>query len=191
MKKLTLLLVAGLFSVASFAQDKWNVDTYHSFLNFSVKHLGISYVDGRFDSYQGEFTGNPQDLTQGSFNFTVDLNSVNTGISMRDDHLKSADFFDTAKYTNMEFESTSIKKIAGDKYALKGNLTIKGITKPVTFELVYGGLLADDGQGNTKIGFQANTTINRFDFDIAYDPTGQAIAKDVQIQVNLEFNQVK
>ena len=191
MRKLSLLLVLSLFSFASFAQNKWNVDTYHSFLNFSVKHLGISYVDGRFDSYQGVFNGNPEDLTTGDFKFTVDLNSVNTAVSMRDDHLKSADFFDVAKYPTMSFESTSIEKIQGDKYALKGNLTIKGITKPVVFELVYGGLLADDGQGNTKIGFQGVAQINRFDFDIAYDPAAQGIAQDVEIQVNLEFNQEK
>lgn len=188
MKKLALLVVAVLFSVTSFAQTKWNVDPMHSFLNFSVKHLGISFVDGRFDKYEGTFVGNPEDLTKGTFNFTVDLNSINTGVEMRDNHLKSADFFDTAKFNSMKFDTKSIKKTGKDKYELVGNLTIKNITKPVTFRLVYGGLLADDGSGNTKLGFQATTTINRFDFDVAYDPTGQAIGKEVDITVNLEFS---
>ncbi|MGG5577192.1 YceI family protein [Myroides sp. C15-4] len=188
MKKIVLFVVAALFSVTSFAQTKWNVDPMHSFLNFSVKHLGISFVDGRFDKYEGTFVGNPEDLTKGTFNFTVDLNSINTSVEMRDNHLKSADFFDTAKYATMKFESKSIKKTGKDKYELVGNLTIKNITKLVTFQLTYGGLLADDGNGNTKLGFQAKTTIDRFDYEVAYDPTGQAIGKNVDITVNLEFS---
>ncbi|MDM1038530.1 YceI family protein [Myroides odoratimimus] len=191
MKKIALLFVATLFSVASFAQTKWNVDNYHSFLNFSVKHLGISFVDGRFDKYEGTFEGTPEDLTKGTFKFSVDMNSVNTSIEMRDNHLKADDFFAAEKFPAMTFESKSIKKVGKDQYKLEGNLTIRNITKPVTFDLTYGGLLKDDGQGNTKLGFQASTTINRFDFGVAYDPSGQAIAKDVKINVNLEFNQVK
>lgn len=191
MKKIALLFVATLFSVATFAQTKWNVDNMHSFVNFSVKHLGISFVDGRFDKYEGTFDGTPEDITKGTFNFTVDINSINTGVEMRDNHLKTNDFFNADKYPSMKFESTSIKKTGKDQYKLTGNLTIRDITKPVTFDLTYGGLLKDDGQGNSKVGFQASTTINRFDFDVNYDPSGQAIAKDVNVTVNLEFTQAK
>lgn len=191
MKKIALLFVATLFSVATFAQTKWNVDNMHSFVNFSVKHLGISFVDGRFDKYEGTFDGTPEDITKGTFNFTVDINSINTGVEMRDNHLKTNDFFNAEKYPSMKFESTSIKKTGKDQYKLTGNLTIRDITKPVTFDLTYGGLLKDDGQGNSKVGFQASTTINRFDFDVNYDPSGQAIAKDVNVTVNLEFTQAK
>lgn len=191
MKKIALLFVATLFSVATFAQTKWNVDNMHSFVNFSVKHLGISFVDGRFDKYEGTFDCTPEDITKGTFNFTVDINSINTGVEMRDNHLKTNDFFNTEKYPSMKFESTSIKKTGKDQYKLIGNLTIRDITKPVTFDLTYGGLLKDDGQGNSKVGFQASTTINRFDFDVNYDPSGQAIAKDVNVTVNLEFTQAK
>jgi polyisoprenoid-binding protein YceI len=116
---------------------------------------------------------------------------VNTSVEMRDNHLKTDDFFNAEKYPSMKFESTSIKKSGKDQYKLIGNLTIRDITKPVTFDLVYGGLLKDDGNGNTKLGFQASTTLNRFDFGVAYDPSGQAIAKDILINVNLEFTQVK
>lgn len=191
MKKIALLFVATLFSVATFAQTKWNVDKMHSFVNFSVKHLGISFVDGRFDKYEGTFVGTPEDLTKGVFNFTVDMNSVNTSVEMRDNHLKTNDFFNVEKFPTMTFESKSIKKTGKDKYKLEGNLTIRNITKPVTFDLTYGGLLQDDGQGNQKLGFQATTTVNRFDFDVAYDPSGQAIAKDVKIAVNIEFAKAK
>jgi polyisoprenoid-binding protein YceI len=139
MKKIALLFVATLFSVATFAQTQWNVDNMHSFLNFSVKHLGISFVDGRFDKYEGSFIGNPDNLENGKFNFSVDINSVNTSVEMRDNHLKTDDFFNAEKYPSMKFESTSIKKSGKDQYKLIGNLTIRDITKPVTFDLVYGG----------------------------------------------------
>jgi len=190
MKKIALFFVATLFSVASFAQTKYNVDSYHSFLNFSVGHMGISFVDGKMDKYQGSLEMTNEDITSAKFNFTIDANSVNTGIDARDNHLRSADFFDTAKYNDIKFVSTSVKK-DGKNYKLNGNLTIKDVTKPVTFTLVYGGLLKDDGQGNQKVGFQATTTIDRTAFNIDYDPTGMGIAKDVKFIVNLEFTKAK
>ncbi len=191
MKKIALLFIATLFSVATFAQTKYNVDTYHSFLNFSVGHLGISFVDGKMDKYQGTLEMDKEDIATAKFNFTIDASSVNTGIEMRDDHLRSADFFETAKYQDIKFVSTSIKKAGKNNYKLNGNLTIKGITKPVTFDLVYGGLLKDDGQGNQKVGFQATTTVDRTAFNINYDPTGMGVAKDVKFIVNLEFTKAK
>jgi len=191
MKKIALLFIATLFSVATFAQTKYNVDTYHSFLNFSVGHLGISFVDGKMDKYQGTLEMDKEDIATAKFNFTIDASSVNTGIEMRDDHLRSADFFETAKYQDIKFVSTSIKKAGKNNYKLNGNLTIKGITKPVTFDLVYGGLLKDDGQGNQKVGFQATTTVDRTAFNINYDPTGIGVAKDVKFIVNLEFTKAK
>lgn len=190
MKKIILLTVTMLFSVASFAQTKFNVDTYHSFLNFSVGHLGISFVDGRMDKYEGDLEMKDEDITTAKFNFTIDASSVNTGVQMRDDHLRSADFFEVETYKEIKFVSTSIKK-EGSNYKLHGNLTIKNVTKPVIFDLVYGGYLKDDGQGNEKVGFQATTTIDRTAFNINYDPTGMGIAKDVKFIVNLEFTKAK
>src|SRR5690606_11088223 len=186
MKKIALLFIATMFSVASFAQTKYNVDPYHSFLNFSVGHLGISFVDDKMDKYTGSLEMSNEDVTSAKFNFTIDANSVNRGVQMRDNHLRSGDFFETAKYNDIKFVSTSIKK-DGKNYKLSGNLTIKDITKLVTFDLVYGGLLKDDGQGNQKVGFQATTTIDRTAFNINYDPTGMGVAKDVKFIVNLEF----
>ena len=191
MKKIALLFIATLFSVTTFAQTKYNVDTYHSFLNFSVGHLGISFVDGKMNKYQGTLEMDKEDIATAKFNFTIDASSVNTGIEMRDDHLRSADFFETAKYQDIKFVSTSIKKAGKNNYKLNGNLTIKGITKPVTFDLVYGGLLKDDGQGSQKVGFQATTTVDRTAFNINYDPTGMGVAKDVKFIVNLEFTKAK
>lgn len=190
MKKILLLVVATMFSVATFAQTKYNVDSYHSFLNFSVGHMGISFVDGRMDKYQGTLEMTNEDVKTAKFNFTIDANSVNTGIDARDKHLRSADFFETEKYNDIKFVSTAVKK-EGKKYKLHGNLTIKNVTKPVVFDLVYGGLLKDDGRGNQKVGFQATTTIDRTAFNINYDPTGMGVAKDVKFMVNLEFTKAK
>lgn len=191
MKKIALLFVAVLFSVTSFAQTKYNVDSYHSFLDFSVGHMGISFVNGKMDKYQGTLEMNGEEVTSAKFNFTIDANSVNTGIEMRDNHLRSADFFDVANHKDITFVSTSVKKEGKNKFKLNGNLTIKGITKPVNFDLVYGGLLKDDGQGNQKVGFQATTTIDRTAFNINYDPTGMGVAKEVKFIVNLEFTKAK
>src|SRR5690554_2559277 len=174
MRRILLLAVAMLFSVTSFAQTKFNVDTYHSFLNFS----------------EGDLEMKDEDITTAKFNFTIDASSVNTGVQMRDYHLRSADFFEVETYKEIKFVSTSIKK-EGSNYKLHGNLTIKNVTKPVIFDLVYGGYLKDDGQGNEKVGFQATTTIDRTAFNINYDPTGMGIAKDVKFIVNLEFTKAK
>jgi len=191
MKKIALLFVAVLFSVASFAQTKYNVDTYHSFLDFSIGHMGISFVNGKMDKYQGTLEMNGEEITTAKFNFTIDASSVNTGIEMRDNHLRSADFFDVANHKDITFVSTSVKKNGKNNYKLTGNLTVKGITKPVTFDLVYGGLLKDDGQGNQKVGFQATATVDRTAFNINYDPTGMGVAKEVKFIVNLEFTKAK
>ncbi|SFJ58447.1 YceI family protein [Myroides guanonis] len=189
MKKSTYLFVVALFSIASFAQTTWNVDPMHSFLNFSVKHMGISFVDGKFDKYEGVYNGTSDDLTKGVFKFSIDAKSINTGIEMRDQHLTSPDFFDVEKYGQLNFESTKITKVKGseNQYKLVGFITIKDIKKPITFDLTYGGHLADDGNGLQRMGIQAKATLNRFDFGIAYDPSATAIAKDITLNINLEF----
>lgn len=190
MKKFSLLVVTLLFSVATFAQSAWKVDPMHSFLTFSVKHLGISFVEGKFDKYEGFFSGDiKDDHIQGNFKFIIDANSINTGVDMRDEHLRSADFFDATQHGSLTFESDKIEPVGKNDYKLYGKLTIKGVSHPVVFDLKYGGYLKDDGNGLQRIGFQATTTIDRFEYKVDYDPSGKAIAKDVQLNVNLEFIQ--
>ncbi|MFN0291534.1 YceI family protein [Pedobacter helvus] len=196
MKKLFLFLLATSVSVAAFAQTKWTVDPMHSFVNFSVKHSGISFVDGSFKKFEGSIEASKADLTDAKINFTVDVASINTSVEMRDNHLKSDDFFSAAKYPKMTFVSTSfVKRVKSPKqetntYVLKGKLTIKDVTKDVSFFVTYGGT-AKDQQGNTKAGFMATTKINRLDYNINYDPTGAGIAKDINITLNLQFAQAK
>ena len=197
MKKLFLFLLATSVSVAAFAQTKWMVDPMHSFVNFSVKHSGISFVDGSFKKFEGSIEASKADLTDAKINFTVDVASINTSVEMRDNHLKSDDFFSAAKYPKMTFVSTSFVKRGlkspkqeTNTYVLKGKLTIKDVTKDVSFFVTYGGT-AKDQQGNTKAGFMATTKINRLDYNINYDPTGAGIAKDINITLNLQFAQAK
>jgi len=190
MKKVFLLLVILSISVASFAQTKWTVDPMHSFVTFSVKHMGISFVDGSFKKFQGTVEAAKPDLTDAKINFTVDVNSINTDVEMRNNHLKTDDFFNAEKYPTMTFVGTSFNKLAGDNYELSGKLTIRDVTKDVKFAVIYGGT-AKDQQGNVKAGFGATTTINRLDYNIKYDPTGAGVAKDVTIKLNLEFVKAK
>lgn len=190
MKRLFLFLVAVSISAASFAQTKWTVDPMHSFVNFSVRHMGISFVDGSFKKFDGSVVASKADLTDAKIDFTVDVNSINTGVEMRDKHLKTDDFFNAEQYPKMTFESTSFKKIKGNTYVLTGKLTIRDVTKNAVFAVVYGGT-AKDQQGNTKAGFTATTSINRLDYNIKYDPTGAGVGKDIKVTLNLEFTQDK
>ncbi|MCX2481952.1 YceI family protein [Pedobacter sp. MR2016-24] len=190
MKKVFLFFVALSISAASFAQTKWTIDPMHSFVNFEVKHMGISFVDGSFKKFEGTVDAAKPDLTDAKINFTVDVNSISTSVEMRDNHLKTDDFFNAAKYPTMTFVGSSFKKLKGNNYELSGKLTIRDVTKDVKFAVVYGGT-AKDQQSNTKAGFNATTTINRLDYNIKYDPTGMGVSKDVKINLNLEFVQAK
>lgn len=190
MKKLVLAAAAAFLSLSAFAQNKWTVDPMHSSVNFSVKHMGISFVNGHFEKYNGSITAAKPDLSDAAIEFTVETGSVNTQAAPRDKHLQGDDFFNAEKYPEMKFESTSFKKVKGDEYVLSGKLTIRDVTKPVSFKVLYGGT-AKDHSGNTKAGFHATTTINRLDYNIKFDPSGQGIAKDVAISLDLEFAQAK
>lgn len=190
MKKIFLLLVAISASATIFAQTKWTVDPLHAFVRFSVKHMGISFVEGSFLKFDGSFVSANPDLTDAKINFTVDVNSISTNVEKRDAHLKSDDFFNAATYPTMAFESIAFKKIKGNDYELTGKLTIRDVTREVTFKVEFGGTTKDP-QGNTRAGFSATTKINRLDYHINYDPTGTGVAKNVKINLNLEFIKAK
>lgn len=185
MKKLSLFILAIGISFASFAQTKWSVDPMHSFVNFTVKHSGISFVNGSFNKFDGQISTTTADFNDAKVNFTVDVNSVDTHVEMRDKHLKTDDFFNVEKFPKMTFESTSLKKLDDTRYELSGKLTIRDVTKDVKFDVVYGGTAKD------KAGFMATTTINRLDYNVKYDPTGTGVAKDIQIVLNLQFAKAK
>lgn len=186
MKKHFLSFALALFSVMTFAQTTWKLDPMHSFASFNIKHMGISFVQGRFDKMEGIVATSGNDLSHAKFDFTVDVNSINTKVEARDNHLKSPDFFDAAKYPTMRFVSTSTKKLKGNSYQLTGNLTIKDVTRKITVPVTYGGI-AKNQQGKEVLGFQTKFTINRTDYNINYDPTGTGVAKMVDITLFVEM----
>lgn len=186
MKKLFLSFVLMMSVTFAFAQTTWSVDPMHSSFNFNIKHMGISFVQGRFVKFDGNITTPKADLTGASINFTVDVNSVDTDVEARNNHLKTADFFDAAKFPQMTFKSTSVKKAKNNTYVVSGNLTIKDVTKPIVVTMMYGGTTKDQ-QGNEKIGIQTSFRINRFDYNVNYDPTGTAVGKEVNISVFSEL----
>jgi polyisoprenoid-binding protein YceI len=194
MKKFLFLISLGLLSIASYSQSMWTVDKSHSSITFTVTHLVISEVDGTFKSFAGSVNTTNTDFTDAVIDFSVDVKSINTDNEMRDNHLKSPDFFDAEKYPQITFKGSSFKKVSGVKYELKGNLTMHGVTKPVTFDVNYGGMV-NDPYGNTKAGFKAVATINRFDFDLKWNTLtetgGAMVGSDVQIVVKLELAKSK
>lgn len=178
-----MLLMAATFT---FAQTTWTIDPMHSSFNFNIKHMGISFVQGRFDKFDGSILTPNADLKDAKFDFTIDVNSIDTDVEMRDNHLKNADFFEVEKYPTMTFKSTSVKKAKNNAYVVQGDLTMKGVTKPIVVTVTYGGKTKDQ-KGNEKLGIQTKFKINRFDYGVSYDPSGSAIGKNVEISVFAEF----
>ena len=197
MKKLFSLFFAavGLCS-AAFAQTAktWNVDKMHSSVKFSVSHLVISEVDGSFKIFDGSIVAGKEDFSDAKISFTVDVNSINTDNANRDGHLKGDDFFNAEKYPAMTFTSTSFKKKSGNMYELTGNMTVRDITKKVTFAVKYGGTTKDP-YGNVKAGFKATGSINRLEYGLKWNTLteagGAVVGADVDLTINLEMVQAK
>lgn len=188
MKKFLAFAAFLILTNILFAQTKWTVDPAHASLNFSIKHLGISFINGNFKKFEGSYLVSKTDLSDIKIVFTADASSINTGVDQRDSHLKTDDFFNVEKYPSLKFESTSFTKVKAEEYLLNGKLTIRDVTKDVSFKVIFGGITKDPW-GNIKSGFTATNMINRFDYNIKYDPTGLGVAKDVLITLNLEFIQ--
>ena len=187
-------IALAFISMQSMSQvNKWTVDKNHSNVKFTVTHMTVSEVEGYFKIFDGNVEVTKPDFSDAKINFQVDISSVNTDNERRDNHLKSEEFFNAAQYPTMKFLSTSMKPLGNNKYQLSGNLTIRDITKPVVFDVTYGGTI-NTGKGK-KSGFKAKTTINRFDYNLKWDRATEAgglvVGKDVEIQINVEMDEVK
>jgi polyisoprenoid-binding protein YceI len=171
----------------SLTPGTWNVDPSHSGLNFSVKHLMVSKVRGRFASFSGTLNI-AADPLQSSVTAEADVASVTTGDAGRDEHLRSGDFFEAEKFPTISFASTKIES-DGDDFVLHADLTIKGVTKNVKFELEFDGV-GKDPWGNTKAGFSAEAEINRKDFGLewnaALETGGVLVGEKVKIQLDIQ-----
>lgn len=184
MKKIILSLAAVLVSSLTFAQD-WALDKSHSNVGFSIVHLKISEVDGSFGKFDAKMTSSKEDFSDAVFDFTAEVASVNTGNERRDGHLRSDDFFAAEKHPSITFKSTSVKKVSGNNYKITGNLTMKGVTKPVTLDAIFRGPI--DGRGGKKIvGVKASGTLNRIDFGVG--TSGASVDDEVTLRISGEFS---
>jgi len=170
---------------------KFTVDQSHSQVGFEVKHMMVSKVKGQFDAYTAEVEAeNLEDLTTAQIAFSFDVATINTRSIDRDNHLKSADFFDVEQYPAITFKSTSITK-DGDDFKVTGDLTIKDVTKPVTFDVEFGGK-GKNPWGVEVYGFEAEAKINREEFGLTWNAAletgGVLVGKDIKIKVELEVN---
>jgi len=173
---------------------KWVLDPMHSEVQFKVKHLVISTVSGFFKSFEGELDTENDDFSDAKISFSLDINSIDTNQSQRDEHLKSAEFFDAEKYPKISFKSTSFTKSGDDEYKLAGDLTVKGITKQVSLDVEFGGS-TDDFYGNTKAGFEISGKINRKDFGLTWSGVTEAgsvvVGEDIKLLINVQFAKQK
>jgi polyisoprenoid-binding protein YceI len=178
---------AATTSIPGYVAGTWDIDAAHSDVSFTVRHMMVSKVRGSFGKFSGEIvTG--ENLTDSSVTASIDATSIDTNNEQRDGHIRSADFFDVENHPEWTFRSTALRVDDGD-LALDGELTIKGVTRPVTLALEINGF-GPDAWGGTRAGFSASTTIDRNDFGVdikmPLDGGGVVVSDKVQIQLEIE-----
>lgn len=180
---------ASKVAYAPIPAGDYKIDPAHSIIGFAVRHLEINWVEGRFKDFDGTIHFDDKDVTKSSVEFTAKVESVDTGVAPRDKHLRTADFFEVEKYPTMTFKSTGVERKGKDSYVLHGDLTLKGVTKPVQLPFRVAGAVKDPW-GNTRFGVEAQTKINRRDFGINYGNAfaggGLDVGNEVTISLQLE-----
>jgi polyisoprenoid-binding protein YceI len=188
MKKITLLAAILLAGTALFAQTKWKVDRAHAKVGFTVTHMMLSEVDGSFKKFDATLSASKEDFTDGVFEVTIEAASINTDNESRDNDLRSGSYFDVAKYPTITFKSTSVTKVEEKKYKVTGNLTMHGVTKSITLDMVLNGTGNSPMTHKPVAGFKITGAIDRTDFGIGSVPSGM-VSKKIEIRVNGEFDQ--
>jgi polyisoprenoid-binding protein YceI len=168
----------------------WNIDPSHSGVNFSVRHMVIAKVRGRFTRFSGTLTGDPSDFTNATLTADIDADSIDTNVVDRDKHLRSPDFFDAATFPKLSFRSTRIEQASGEgQYKAHGDLTIRDVTKSVVLDLAVLGQVKDPW-GNERIAFTLETAIDRSDFGLRYNQVletgGVLVGERVEIEIEAE-----
>jgi len=166
----------------------YKIDPAHSIIGFAVRHLEINWVEGRFKDFEGTIHYDDKDVTKSSVEFSAKVESIDTGVAPRDKHLRTADFFEVEKYPTLSFKSTRVERKGKDALVLHGDLTMKGVTKPVQLPFKITGAVKDPW-GNTRFGIEAQTKINRRDFGINYGNAFAGGGLDVgnEITINLQL----
>ena len=173
------------------ATTKWTIDSTHSEIGFKVKHMMFTNVSGKFNSYEATIITDEGNFENASIEFSADINSINSNNADRDNHLKSADFFDVENHPKLTFKATSFTK-KGDDFELTGDLTLRGVTKPVKLEAEFSGLMKDPW-GNTKAGLNISGKINRKDWGLnwnsALEAGGVLVGEEVRLNIELQLIQ--
>ncbi|QED37704.1 polyisoprenoid-binding protein [Antarcticibacterium arcticum] len=187
MKHLFSFLFIAFLSTTLIAQTTWKADPAHTQVTFEITHLGIADIKGGFDKFDGNIVSKSEDFSDAQYEITIDVPSINTGIEMRDNHLRSADFFDAEKHPEMTFKSTSSEKVGENKYKVTGNLTFHGITKPVSLEVLYRGSIEHPQNKKMISGFAITGQVKRSDFNLGPNFPEPMLSDTVVIDVNGEF----
>jgi len=172
----------------------WNIDTTHSSIAFSLRHLVIAKVRGQFKSWRGSVSWDDADVRRSSVVVEIDAASIDTAEAKRDEHLRSADFFDVANHPTLTFKSTSLKANGKDSWLVTGDLSMRGVTKSVTLPVTLLGE-GKDPWGNEKMGFEASTALSRTDYGLTWNKQleagGVLLGDEVKIQISIEANKAK
>lgn len=193
MKLLALSLLSTLLIASSSlaATSNWQIDAAHSSLSFKVKHMMISDVRGSFRDLQGTVMIDESDLSKSKVDVTIAADSIDTGIKKRDDHLRSADFFDVAEYPNLRFTSKQVKDVHDGGFILVGDLTLHGVTKEVALDVTGPTAEAKDPWGNFRKAAKAATTINRKDYGLSWNSAletgGVMVGEEISIELDIQF----
>ena len=188
MKKIFIVIASFLFLTAfTTFNDVWKNDDPHSQLGFTVTHLGIADVSGTFNDFDVTIQSQKSDFSDAVIELSANVGSIDTRVEQRDDHLKSADFFDAAKYPTIKFKSTSLEKKSDDSYKLTGDLTMHGVTKQVTLDMQYTGAVDNPMNKKSTVGFQVTGTVKRSDFNIGANFPPPMISDEVRIKADGEF----
>lgn len=167
----------------------WVIDPIHSDISFKIKHLVISTVTGSFRKFDGQIVGKRDDFNGAKVHFTINVKSIDTNQAQRDAHLQSGDFFEADSYPEITFDSTSFLKTTDGDYKMVGNLTMKGVTKPVELNVEYGGS-EDNGHGIFKHGFEVTGTVNRMEFGMTWnkltDSGGLGLGENIRLIANIQ-----
>jgi polyisoprenoid-binding protein YceI len=185
----TVVALMALLAVRSFGADEYLIDNAHTQIGFKVKHMVVATVQGKFNEFSGTVFYDEKDVTKSSVQGTVKVASINTDNPKRDEHLRSADFFDAANFPEITFKSKKIVK-QGDGLVAIGDMTIRGVTKEIKVPFTINGKLVDPW-GKTRVGLDATATINRQDFGVSWnkalDNGGVVVSNEVKIEINAEF----
>jgi polyisoprenoid-binding protein YceI len=168
---------------------KWTVDTTHSGIDFTIRHMMIAKVKGTFHQFEAQIEADPADLTSADVKIEIDLNSIDTRNTDRDNHVRSADFFDVEQFPKLTFQSTSIARTGDGEYALTGDVTLHGVTRSEIFHASFEGS-GKDPWGNEKIGFSGSGVLKRSDYGLTYNAAletgGVLIGDEVKFSVEIE-----